>query len=183
MTEYEIVNSAEFLDSIRAVGPGARMLKANTVKKRFDPAINRGAASISHDGQALIIRWDQFSNWTSVTHDVGDGETATHYGILHFVAPLPNGRFSYRVEDLRRPGEAAGTRSVKVEGWPFARDVWGVMLYDKNDSPVRNRSRSCLSIRSARCGLEVGTACRDHGRRNTSAASSFDFSGSGWMAS
>ena len=70
MTDYEIVNSAEFLDSIRAVGPGARMLKANTVKKRFDPAINRGGASISGDGRELVVRWDQTSSsrcWPSTS--------------------------------------------------------------------------------------------------------------------
>ncbi len=141
MSDYTIVNSPEYLNAITAIGPGARMLRTRIVKKRFDPEKPRGFAEVWDDDKRLRVRWDAFSGWQAVTHDVGDGETATHYGILHLVAPVPNGLTSWRIEDLRRPGEAAGTDSVWVDDWPYARDVWGVMLYDKWHSPVRDRGR------------------------------------------
>ncbi|KKL97959.1 hypothetical protein LCGC14_1829200 [marine sediment metagenome] len=67
MTDYQIVNSPEYLAAITAIGPGARMLRTRIVKKRFDPEKPRGFAEIWDDDKRLKVRWDAFSGWQAVS--------------------------------------------------------------------------------------------------------------------
>lgn len=163
LTDYEHVNSAEFINSITARGLGAARI--NTP---FDQVIRRFKLSGAQDAQdvepgsvvfldndrRLLVRYSPMRNWRNVTDEHG-----THWGLLHFVFPVidyagvPDGLYSCWVEKLR-DGERTGTTLTTGDpahpdpdvDWRFPDGTlygtaWQVMMTGKLASPVRDRTQ------------------------------------------
>lgn len=146
MTDYEYLNRPDFIRSINVVGLHQkwceRMLAEARVKRRWDnphPDVYPATITLSEDQRRLEVAWYPLSAW-----QVPDDE---HYGRLYLVAPMGDDVLAWRIEDLRKPHETAGTgQAGQLDARTWLRgdeeylNVWDVLFNGKLDSPVRNRA-------------------------------------------
>lgn len=160
MSDYEIVNSPEFIANVLTRGPAGDMLRLprDRVKLRWEPThpnVTRGSVVVLNNERDMVARWHPLG-WRS-------GDEYGHYAHLHWIAPVHGEYFSWPIAKLREH-ERTGTGEVTASSWDYAdgtpySDVWEVIFDGKFDSPVQNRDRDRTPYRppgGALCALWVG---------------------------